>query len=315
MNEADQLLARVRALSEHSANLKNAFEYFDLAIDSPEKGAPEIGILIPKTPKSQQLDVFIGELKDINFLLRTFSELTNSAVGEVKVRKIASSNFLFDFVPGAATTVLALAGALQVLLACYQKILEIKKTSADAKRLDAPLSVSDAIESWASDFMRKEIDIVAADLTKTHLKDSEVARRNEIQQALRTALAKTMSKIDQGHGYQIRVAPNDNIADEPAVGESGEAKNGTFNQQLAKIAPLIHFQRNEGPPLLALPAANVDEEESLPVSPTTPAAILTTSSSQSIRGRSKAENPKTQKPKRSKADVVSKAKDKLSGND
>jgi hypothetical protein len=252
------LKTRLDSLAAHAANVRAAFEYFDLAEDTPEKNAPEIGVLIPRTSKTQELEQFIRELKDINFLLRTFSELTNGHVGSIKVRKIASSNFLLDLVPETSTAVLALAGALHLLLSCYEKVLGIKKISAETKKLNAPDSVTDVIDTWATNTVATEIKNVAKDLVKKHLKDTAPERRHEIENALIQSLNKTMTKIDQGHGYQVRVSV-DTVSDEATVGDSVTNSDDSINQQIAKLAPLIQFQRPSGPPILSLPAV---EDES-----------------------------------------------------
>lgn len=92
--EVEAIHGKVEQLSTAIESLQNAFETLQIEAEELEAGECEVGFLIPRLAVDNELGSFAKELKELEFILRTLSEVATGKVEPVEIRTVSSSDFL-----------------------------------------------------------------------------------------------------------------------------------------------------------------------------------------------------------------------------
>jgi plasmid stabilization system protein ParE len=130
--------------------LRDNFEAIRVRASSLQAGDAEIGFLLPRSLFNNRLDQLIKELRDINRIIRAFSEATVGRVEEVEVREISTSDPFFFFHIDPAT-IAALAAAVTWALNTWKQVEEIRRVRAETRKTEV------LTEKEASDVFDKKI--------------------------------------------------------------------------------------------------------------------------------------------------------------
>ncbi|MDP2664952.1 MAG: hypothetical protein Q8O97_03350, partial [bacterium] len=102
-----------------------------------EPGTCELGILVPRKAINNDLNEFAEDIKNLNNIFSTFSELTTGNRPGFKIRSISSSD-LSVFLESTPATVAAIAVAVERIVSLYKQILEVRKLHGELKNQGVP---------------------------------------------------------------------------------------------------------------------------------------------------------------------------------
>jgi hypothetical protein len=137
LNELQQLHKRLQdfktALDQCSASLK----YFKIWDEKLEPGECEIGVLIPRGKVDNKLINFADELKELSFILNTFSELATGNKEDLTIRTISSSDLLV-YLQASAPYAAFVAICIERVVTLYKQLLEIRKLNEEIRQQGVP---------------------------------------------------------------------------------------------------------------------------------------------------------------------------------
>lgn len=106
--------------------LRDNLRAINIEASSLQQGDAEIGFLLPRGLFNNRLDQLIKELRDINRIIRSFSEATIGTVEGVEVRQISTSDPLFFF-SLHPQTIAAIGLAVTWALNTWKQVEEIRR--------------------------------------------------------------------------------------------------------------------------------------------------------------------------------------------
>jgi hypothetical protein len=251
--QADEIRTSLENLRRAVSNLQDAFSTFGIGAETLEPGECEVGFLIPRRTVDNELFHFASELKEIDFILRTITEIATGDVEATKIRTISSTDFLILLAEHSAQAAL-LAAVVERLIAGYKKILEIRKLHGELSLLVGKKALKE-VEKQAEATMVETIKSAVDQAIKSYPK-KDAGRKNELKNALESALRKLADRIDRGVNIEIRIEPLLSPSDEerPAKGEEGAVakQHAEHRRIIEKAAKHLEFLHREGPPILHL---------------------------------------------------------------
>lgn len=258
-----QLAQEFAGFESATSSAIKSFKHLKVGREELPPGAHEIGILVPRSIVNSDLSLFAKELKDIGFILRTFSELVTGTPGSVELRRLSSSDYLLDLVPtGLGTGIIvtaAFAKSVNWMLDAYQKVLNIKETKKRLAADDAPKEVDNALSTWAEDVVSSTIEARVDELMQEYASKHEKGRAKELHNAVDRAMRMIIARIDRGFGFEARAQ----LPTLPEDGKNGEGETAPVDlhpyEELQVIGPKLRYLRADGDPILALPPS-LDEE-------------------------------------------------------
>lgn len=230
-------------------SIQSAFEKFEIDADDMDEGTAEIGFLLPRDLFDNNLPTLIKELKTINDIVRTFSEIALGSVEEIEVRDISTTNPIF-FLSLDPFTIAMIGGAITWALDAWERVEKIRKIRTETANLEDTKSRADVEQLFAKMIEEaiekaiKEYSVVVMENAK-----AEKARRNELKNQLGWALRSILSRIERGMVVEIRrLAPPVEKDEEGANKPAPQAF-----QDIEKAIPKLVFPRVQGPPIFQLP--------------------------------------------------------------
>lgn len=261
-------------LNEDSAKLEgllSAFEHFGIEWTALEPGEAELYVEIPGELFDFELGDFSKELKELDFILRTFSEVAlDEPPKSPTIRQISSSDptLYLALAPGA---ILFTLKCLNMILDAYKRVVEIRNLSLNAKEAGLSPATLESIESEAKEVVDREVKKFLAEVAKSYLKkEREGQRQKELTHCLERALRMFAARVDHGYRIEARIEPLPEREEEEDSGKGEEQIDKKLAEQIREIERLageVAYFRPQGEPILQLPvtdAAVEGDEQSEP---------------------------------------------------
>jgi hypothetical protein len=248
LEELQQLQKRLQAFKNALDQITAALKHFKIGDERLEPGECEIGVLIPRSVIENKLLDFVAELKELGFILNSFSEFSTGSKDDLAIRTISSSGLLVTL-QAAAPYAALVAICIERLVAFYKQLLEIRKLRQDMSKQGVPDKATQGVQDYANTMMEQGIEKIVDEVVRKYSKVADEGRKNELINGIRISLNKIANRIDKGFNIEVRVAP----APKQGVEESA---NEELQQAIAAIqsaTPNMQFMRLEGEPILSLP--------------------------------------------------------------
>ena len=255
LQEFEKDLSRLKEFSSALTQIMSAFSFFKIGSEKLAPGECEIGILIPRDYVKNQLAEFVGELKQEEFILNTFSEVATGKVDRLEIKTISSSG-LMVFLHGNPTFAAALAIAVERIVALYKQLLEIRKLGNDLQKQQLPEAVVKGVETHANKVMKDGIETASVEIVNQFYINADAGRKHELVTKVRLSMNMLANRIDHGVNVEVRV--------EPPAPSDPRAKDEAVQKAVAAIqsaAPNMQFLKLEGQPLLQLPETIEKDEK------------------------------------------------------
>jgi hypothetical protein len=227
-------------------------EALNIEVNTLEKDDVEIGFLLPRGLFNNRLDHLIKELRDINRIIRAFSEVTIGKVEEVEVRQISTSDPLFFF-HLSRETIVAVGAAVSWALYTWKQVEEIRRVRAETRKTDVltEKEASDIFDNKIHEKIEAAVKTKVDELIKNEPKSD--GREKEQRIALGWALESILAHVERGMIVEIRfLLPSPKTTDE---GIQADTTEDIEFQSLQDIAKQLVFPKMEGTPILKLPSA------------------------------------------------------------
>ena len=230
--------------------------------DDLQPDTAEIGFLLPRSLFSNRLDLLVKELRDIELIIRQFSEVVTGGIEEITVRQISTSDPIFFFGINPLT-IGAIGASITWMLNTWQQALEIKKKYNELKDLGMDEDILGRIEGTLKKKVEDSIKERAAELVKQCRSDD--GRKRELEAGLKWAMQALMARVERGMVVEVRFLPPPKPKEGTVTEEQqadSEARSNQF-EELKKIAKELEFPAIEGEPILQIPPPkNVDGSSS-----------------------------------------------------
>ena len=259
-DEVAELLKQVQDLNTAIVRVSRGFERLNIGAEELKPGECELGVLVPRGYVKNSLDFFGKELRELDFIFKTFTEVVTGSRPNLNIRTISSSDLtiFLDIAPEVAAF---MAVAVERVIATYKKILEIRKLRGELKKQDVPENKLGGIEDHANDLMSDSIEELVVELMDKSFKSLDAGRSNELKNALRFALQKIANRIDNGFNIDIRVEPIPEN-NKKTEGESTQSNERDVHVKIIQDASKsLQFINPEGSPILRLPESEEKQEE------------------------------------------------------
>ena len=207
-----------------------------------------IGVLIPRDAVDNQLLGFIKELKDVGFILNTFSEVATGKKDDLSIRTISSTD-LMVYLEATATYGACLAFAIERIVTLYKQLLEIRKLRQELAKQGVPDEKTTGVEQYANDMMQEGIEESAVEVVHNFHRGSDKGRGNELENAVRVSLRMMANRIDRGFNLEVRAEP-------APKAKEGEEQSPELSEAITAIqaaAKSMEYMKLEGKPILKLP--------------------------------------------------------------
>lgn len=257
----DGVAALIRARESYITSLKStdaSLKSLGVKIDEITADNAEIGFLLPRDLFSNRLDLLVKELRDIELIIRQFSEVVIGSVEEITVRQISTSDPIFFF--GISPyTIGAIGASITWMLTTWKQALEIKKKYLELKQLGIDDDILGKIESTVKKKVDQSIKERSAELIKEYNGDG--GRKSELEAGLKWAMQALMARVERGMMVEVRFLPPPKPKEgslPPEQEAEYQSKAAQF-EQLAIIAKDLEFPAIAGDPILQIPSPkNVD---------------------------------------------------------
>lgn len=251
--EREQFIAQLKQLKGNLALLR-------IETDDLEAGEAEIGFLIPRKLFKNQLDQLIKELRELNRIIRAFSEATKGSIEPVEVRQISSSDPLFFFLLDPAT-IAAIGAAVTWALHTWKQLEEIREIRVRTERIDVLKNKKSDLSETFKSTMKEVVKQAVEEKTEEILRSAPdgSGRKHEQRSDISLALNSLLARIERGMTVEIRVLPPAQTAKE---GETPEELPSDY-QVLQNVADQLLFPKVEGDPILELPhsSSSADDDQ------------------------------------------------------
>jgi hypothetical protein len=261
LDELQQVLRKLQEVEKALNDTTSAFRQFRIGDEGLEAGTAEIGILVPRQAVRNELPNFADELKELGFILNTFSEVATGKTDRLEIRSISSSDLMIQL--SAATPYAAcLAVAVERVVTLYKQLLEIRRLHQEIQKQGVAEEDISGIERHANKLMENGIEKASAEIVNDFYAGDDKGRKNELTTAVRISMNKIANRIDHGYSVEVRVAPLQSA--------DPRSKDEELTSAIALIEsayPNMQFLKLEGQPLLKLPesAEKVKKKEKSPV--------------------------------------------------
>ena len=234
--------------------LQATLEYFHFGYIEPAPGEAELGFQIPRDLFSNNLPGFIKELRDLDLIIKFFSEAEIGKYEPAEVGSISTTDPLI-FLSMAEPVAKAIGLAVTWAVATWLGVEQIRKLRAETAQLKS--FSPEEVENIFGTKIKQEINAAVETKVAEILASSKApkARHAELGGHLTKALEALLAKIERGMTIELRIAPppvEDDAAD--------EAEEVAANRQaLLDIQASLVFPRPSDNPLLPIPDLKDDK--------------------------------------------------------
>jgi hypothetical protein len=254
LTELQQLSKRLNAFQQALDQILSAFKQFRIGNEKLEPGECEIGMLIPREAVDNSLNGFAQELKELIFVLNTFSEVATGKPDELSIKTISSSD-LTVYLNAHAPFAACLAVAIERIVALYKQLLEIKKIRGELLKQGVPDKQTAGIEEYANNAMENGIETLTVEILEKYHPGKDGHRKNELANALRVSLNRIANRVDRGYNIEVRVEPLKAAPDTEAGKKTAEQI-----EVIQAASRNMQFMKLEGTPILKL-AESVEKQK------------------------------------------------------
>lgn len=247
LDELQQLHKRLQDFKTALDQCSTSLKHFKIGDEKLLPGECEIGVLIPRDAVGNKLINFAEELKELSFILNTFSEVVTGNKDDLTIRTISSSDLLV-YLQALAPYAACVAVCIERVVSLYKQLLEIRKLRHEMEQQGVPEQDMSGIENYANSLMEKGIDKIAVDVVNEYHKKDDAERKNELTNAVRISLNKVANRIDHGFNIEVRVAPL--LKPDDQEKENKELRKAVESIQSA--TKNMQFMKLEGKPVLKL---------------------------------------------------------------
>jgi hypothetical protein len=253
-NFAQTLLSKRNEVFTRLRELQTALDYFQIEQEEPTAGDAELGFQIPRELFANNLPGLIKELRDLELIIKFFSEAAIGKYEPAQVGSISTTDplvFLSMAEEVAKTIALAVSWAVATWLGVEQ-IRNLRAQTAKHKSF-----TPEEVESIFDTKIKQEIDAAVEAKVAEILAQSKVAksRHGELGAHLAKALNALLAKVERGMTIELRIGP-------PQVdGDSAEARDdeGSSRQVLRDIQETLVFPTPSENPVLPIPDLKDDK--------------------------------------------------------
>ena len=235
------------------AELRERFDRLGITASRLEPGEAEVGFTIPRQLFEGNLDGLIGELREIRFIIRAFSEAATGSVEPIVVKQISTTDPLFFF-GVSVSAIVAIGKAVHWVLDTWKKVEDIRQVRAQTRKLN--IEGDKAILDMFDLSITKTIDAAVEAKVKELVPptDGKDGRARELDTHLNRALHSLFARIERGMTVEIRFLLPPVRSEAVGLEAPGETTAAPF-AQLAEISSQLVFPPPAAEPVLALPGA------------------------------------------------------------
>lgn len=228
--------------------LISSFRQFNIGDEKLPPGECEIGMLIPRKAVDNSLAEFADELKELAFILNTFSEVSTGKKDGLSIKTISSSD-LTVYLDAVAPFAACLAVAIERIVALYKQLLEIRKLHSDLHKQGVPEDQTSGIKDYVNTLMENGVEKLSVEIVEKFYHRNDKARKNELVTATKISLNRIANRIDRGYNLEVRVEP----LQKPPQEDKGTKEVLEKIQMIQAATKNMQFMKIDGPPILRLP--------------------------------------------------------------
>ncbi len=246
LQELNTIYGQYNKVVSGFSNVASGLSSLNVGFDELEDGECEIGVLIPRKYIDNNLENLGNEIREVNFIFNTFSELIDGQKKPFLLRNLSTSEPLITVATGVAVAA-GIAKTIGFLIDNYKKLLEIKKLKNELKKQGISDENLKGIEDHSNNYMGQAIESVIKEIKAEYIGDSSSSRENELLAGIKISLNKIANRIDNGFNFEVRVnvKPTENAQEDLANDE---------NIKVIQSASVdLQFIRSEGDSILSLP--------------------------------------------------------------
>ena len=219
-----------------------------------EPGEAEVGFTIPRNLFDDSLEGLIGELRELRFIIRAFSEAVTGSVEPIIVKQISTTDPLF-FLGVATPTIIAIGSAVHWVLDTWKKVEEVREVRERTRKLQ--IEENKALLELFDASIKQTIEAaVEAKITEIMpVVDEKDGRTQELNTHLNLALHSLFARIERGMTVEIRFIHQPLSSEDPEQKKSDQEKEADF-AKLAAISPQLVFPLPAANPILMLPRSD-----------------------------------------------------------
>lgn len=253
LEEYQEIHNKLKQFKDSIDNIVNSFNSLNIGKEDLEPGECELGILVPRTCVNNNLEGFSEELDELDFIVKSFEEISTGKREDLSIKTISSSDLMvfLDIIPKVGA---CLAVATERIIALYKKILEIRKLHSELEEQGIPNENLEGVKEYSNTRMSSGIDEVADYILEKFYEENDNDRENELKNELKITLNKIANRVDKGFNFEIRVEKEE--TDEHDEKESSQDENFKTIKNASKE---LRFLNLSGNPILSLPEKSDDK--------------------------------------------------------
>lgn len=257
LEELKVLYEKYNNAMEAFSDIARGFSKLKIGVDELEKEECEIGVLIPRTFIENDLGSLGNEIKELNFIFNTYSELITGEKHSFKLRNLSTSDPLIT-----VTTVVAIAAGIAKtigwLIDNYKKLIEIKIKKKELSQLGVKDEDLKGIEDHSNDFMKNAIEGIVKKISKEYKGNGDEERTNELLSGIGISLNKIANRIDKGFNFEVRIKIDKSMEDEKSEDNKHSKKE---IKEILKASEHLQYLKLVGDPILSLPEVEVKNKK------------------------------------------------------
>lgn len=248
LSELQQLHNQLSSFKAGLDQLIASFRQFNIGDEKLPPGGCEIGMLIPRKAVDNSLPEFADELKELTFILNTFSEVSTGKKDGLSIKTISSSD-LMVYLDAVAPFAACMAVAIERIVALYKQLLEIRKLHSDLRKQGVPEEQTSGIKDYANTLMENGVEKLSVEIVEKFYHRQDKGRKNELVTATKISLNRIANRIDRGYNLEVRVEP----LQKPSQEDKGIKEVMETIQIIQAATKNMQFMKIDGPPILSLP--------------------------------------------------------------
>jgi hypothetical protein len=257
LNEITALRQRVITSSDNLQALVDALSYFGIETYELSANEFEADVLMPRAWIRGDFGLLASEFTKLNRILAPFQELGTGGRPPVRVRAIASSDFM-TYLELAPEVARLLSMTIVQLLEAYERVRQIRKSRTDLETAGVSAETLLQVQREADTHMEKVTGRVVQDLLREAAHSPEATRVTEITAELTNSVEMLAYRIDHSYRITVRTGIAEAALDDEAVPnvELSRARTEVLANQSR-----LKYQELEGEPILALPLGDLEEDQ------------------------------------------------------
>ena len=257
---ARSLVEERQEFLDYLENIANGLSALGFEPTKLEEGEAEVGFQLPRALFNNELSGLIDELRAVQRMVRTFSEVATGSAEPIEVRQISTSDPTFWLLLGYGTAHL-IGRVTTWALDRWKTVEEIRNLREQTRK--SGVFTKDEIEGMFDKKIKETVDQAIADETEQLIAGSgaDPGRKNELRTAVKWALEALLGRIERGMTIEIRYLPP------PAANEEvleGNEESVSAQQEMARIVSQLVFPAPSSHPVLKLPKLPTANDNSKP---------------------------------------------------